>query len=131
MILAESSLRVTAYIGLGSNIGDREQLLLEAVRRLDECPGIGVIRCSHIYETDPIGYTEQPAFLNMAAAVHTSLSPEALLGRMKQVEQQLGRTREIRWGPRTIDLDLLLYGNRRLTTEELILPHPRMLERAF
>jgi len=120
-----------AYLALGSNIGDREQLLCQALRLLDSDPGIQVMRISGIYETAPVGYTDQPAFLNMAAAVRTTLEPLILLRTMLSIENQLGRTREIRFGPRTIDLDLLLMEDIRMTGEELILPHPRMLERAF
>ncbi|MFS0836407.1 2-amino-4-hydroxy-6-hydroxymethyldihydropteridine diphosphokinase [Paenibacillus sp. 1P03SA] len=121
----------TAYIALGSNIGDREWYLTEALKKLDEHPHIQVLACSAIYETDPVGYVDQDAFLNMAAAVHTSLSPEELLAAMQNIEQVLGRVRDIRFGPRTIDLDLLLYGEREIRTPDLIVPHPRMQERAF
>lgn len=120
-----------AYIGVGSNIGDREQQLLQAIRILDEHPDIEVVRLSGIYETDPVGFTDQPPFLNMAIAVRTSLSPLALLRQMLQVEQQLGRIRTQRWGPRTIDLDMLLYDNVLMDQEELMLPHPRMMDRLF
>lgn len=120
-----------AYIGLGTNIEDREHYLMEAIRMLDEHPAIRVSACSAIYETDPVGYLEQPPFLNMVIRAVTSLPPEALLAHMMKVEQALGRTREIRWGPRTIDLDLLLYGTFSMETPELTIPHPRMLERAF
>lgn len=120
-----------AYIALGSNVGDREELLRDALDLLDSHPGIAVVRASAVYETAPVGYTDQPAFLNMAAAVRTSLAPLELLRAMLAMEQQLGRTRDIRWGPRTIDLDLLLYGDIAMDIEELTLPHPRMMERAF
>lgn len=120
-----------AYVGLGSNLGSRESWLAEAIRLLGEHPGIRVEACSSVYETDPVGYLEQPAFLNMAVRVRTRLSPHALLAYMLQVEQELGRKREVRWGPRTIDLDLLIYGDLQLNTPDLTLPHPRMPERAF
>ncbi|MVP02212.1 2-amino-4-hydroxy-6-hydroxymethyldihydropteridine diphosphokinase [Paenibacillus lutrae] len=121
----------TAYIALGSNLGDREQYLADALRQLDAHPDIYVAACSHIYETDPVGYVDQDAFLNMAAAVKTSLTPQELLAVMQQTEQLLGRVRDIRWGPRTIDLDLLLYGEQEVRLPDLIVPHPRMQERAF
>lgn len=121
----------TAYIGLGSNMGDREALLAEAVRLLDEHPHICVDACSSVYETAPVGYLEQPAFLNMALRVKTVLPPMELLGYMLETELVLERKRIVRWGPRTIDLDLLLYGSLMLDTPDLMLPHPRMLERAF
>jgi 2-amino-4-hydroxy-6-hydroxymethyldihydropteridine diphosphokinase len=120
-----------AYIALGSNIGDREQLLVEAIRELEASADIELKRISGIYETDPVGYTEQPPFLNMVLAVETLLSPLSLLHRLFEIEQQLGRVRDIRFGPRTIDLDLLLYDNVIMNSEELTLPHPRMMERSF
>lgn len=122
---------VTAYIGLGSNLGNRQSWLAEAIRLLGEHPGIRVEACSAVYETDPVGYTLQPAFLNMAVRAGTRLSPHDLLAYMLQVEQELGRKREVRWGPRTIDLDLLIYGDLELQTPDLTIPHPRMPERAF
>jgi 2-amino-4-hydroxy-6-hydroxymethyldihydropteridine diphosphokinase len=120
-----------AYAALGANLGDREQSLREAVRRLAATSGIEVRRHSALYETDPVGYTEQPAFLNMAVALGTTLSPVELIRVMLGIEREMGRVREIRYGPRTIDLDLLLYEGVKMNTEELTLPHPRMEERAF
>jgi len=120
-----------AYIGLGSNIEDRELHLTEAIRLLQQYPEIHIRRSSSVYETDPVGFTEQAAFLNMVIQVETDLLPAALFSRMLAVEQQLGRVRDIRWGPRTIDLDLLLYGQQQLNEPELLIPHPRMAERAF
>ncbi|WP_219834768.1 2-amino-4-hydroxy-6-hydroxymethyldihydropteridine diphosphokinase [Paenibacillus sp. R14(2021)] len=120
-----------AYIALGANVGNREQLLRDALNLLEKHPEISVLRVSSIYETAPVGYTDQPAFLNMAAALRTTLSPMQLLHAMQAMENQLGRKRDIRWGPRTIDLDLLLYEQVILPDEELTLPHPRMMERAF
>lgn len=120
-----------AYIALGSNVGEREQLLKDALRCLEQHPNIDVVRVSGIYETEPVGYTDQPAFLNMAAALVTTLEPIQLLRAMLSIENQLGRTRDIRWGPRTIDLDLLLMGDIVMNEDELILPHPRMMERSF
>ncbi|WP_159888015.1 2-amino-4-hydroxy-6-hydroxymethyldihydropteridine diphosphokinase [Paenibacillus puerhi] len=122
---------ILAYIALGSNMGDRERYLSEAIRLLGEDSGIHTASCSGIYETEPVGYTDQDSFLNMVVAVRTSHPPYELLKRMQQVEQRLGRKREVRWGPRTIDLDLLLFGDVRQDDPDLILPHPRMMERAF
>jgi 2-amino-4-hydroxy-6-hydroxymethyldihydropteridine diphosphokinase len=119
------------YIGLGSNIEDREFYLKEAIRLLQLHPDINIRRCSSIYETDPVGFTEQAAFLNMVIQAETKLGPAELFKHMLAVEQQLGRIRDIRWGPRTIDLDLLLYGKHQLSEPELLIPHPRMAERAF
>jgi len=120
-----------AYIALGANLGDREGNLMEALERLDDTSGIQVLRVSNLYETEPVGYVDQPMFLNMAAVVSTSLSPHALLAEMQRIEKELGRVRHIHWGPRTVDLDLLWMEGRRLDTPELVLPHPRMQERSF
>jgi len=120
-----------AYIALGSNMGDREGTLLRAIEALHAHPNITVTAISAIYETDPVGYTEQDAFLNMVVQVKTTLSPDELLQQQLAIEGQLGRVRHIRWGPRTIDLDLLMYGQYTVESEFLILPHPRMMERAF
>ncbi|TDF91563.1 2-amino-4-hydroxy-6-hydroxymethyldihydropteridine diphosphokinase [Paenibacillus piri] len=123
--------RIDAYIGLGSNIGDRERYLAEAIRQLESHEHVRISGRSAIYETDPIGLTDQAPFLNMALELETTLRAEGLLAVMQQIEQNLGRTREVRWGPRTIDLDLLLYGDVAQDDPQLILPHPRMMERAF
>ncbi|WP_136607589.1 2-amino-4-hydroxy-6-hydroxymethyldihydropteridine diphosphokinase [Paenibacillus dokdonensis] len=120
-----------AYIALGANLGDREDTLMEALRRLDESPDITVLHCSNIYETEPVGYVDQPLFLNMAVRVRTILNPYGLLHVMQQIEKELGRVRHIRWGPRTVDLDLIWMEGQKEDTEELILPHPRMEERMF
>ncbi|MFC3801756.1 2-amino-4-hydroxy-6-hydroxymethyldihydropteridine diphosphokinase [Cohnella sp. GCM10012308] len=120
-----------AYMALGANLGDRERSLAEALRRLNETPGIRVERVSGVYETDPVGYTDQPNFLNMAAALLTSLPPLELLRALLALELEMGRVRAFRWGPRVIDLDLLSYEDETFETDELTLPHPRMGERAF
>lgn len=121
----------TAYLSLGSNLGDREEYIVNAVQLLKENPAIDVASISSLYETDPVGYTDQPPFLNIAVKIHTSLSAFELLGITQQIEDQLERIRKIRWGPRTIDLDILLYNSERIQTEQLHIPHPRMQERAF
>lgn len=120
-----------AYIAMGSNMGERDKLLMEAIERIHSHPDIRVLRVSGIYETEPVGYTDQPSFLNMVIAVSTTLEPLDLLREQLEQERRLGRIRHERWGPRTIDLDLLLYDNVRMDQEELTLPHPRMMERAF
>jgi len=119
------------YIALGSNVGDRAQYLHEAIKKLDEHPQISIVGSSSIYETEPVGYVAQPAFLNMVIKIETSLSAPSLLEVTQRIENELGRKREIRWGPRTLDLDILLYNYENIETEQLIIPHPRMLERAF
>ncbi|MCZ0755809.1 2-amino-4-hydroxy-6-hydroxymethyldihydropteridine diphosphokinase [Anoxybacillus sp. J5B_2022] len=120
-----------AYIALGSNIGNRLRYLHEAVKKLAEYEQILVVETSSIYETDPVGYVQQNKFLNMVVHIRTSLSPFALLEVTQKIEQELGRKREIRWGPRTLDLDILLYNHENIETERLTIPHPRMTERAF
>lgn len=122
---------VTFFLSLGTNIGDREAYLQEAVHLLTRDERIKLAHCSSIYETEPIGYTEQDLFLNIVLEGKTNYSPDKLLQVTQAIEQKLGRTREVRWGPRTIDIDILLYNNKRIRKEELIIPHPRMKERAF
>ncbi len=121
-----------AYIGLGGNLGDRRAMLDAAVEALRREPGIEVVAVSTFRETDPVGITDQPRFLNGAAAIDTDLAPRALLDRLLAVERSLGRTREgERFGPRTIDLDLLLYGDETVDEPGLTVPHPRLAERPF
>ena len=115
-----------AYIGLGSNLGDREQTIRSAIAAVQ-----GVVAVSELRETDPVGVTEQPAFLNGAIAVETELSPRELLQSLLAVERELGRERGERWGPRTIDLDLLLYGTETVDEPGLTVPHPHLHERRF
>ncbi|MCQ9292212.1 2-amino-4-hydroxy-6-hydroxymethyldihydropteridine diphosphokinase [Staphylococcus hyicus] len=122
---------IDVYLGLGSNIGDREQQLQSAVERLDQVTGIHVQHTSSMYETKPVGYVEQPDFLNVCLHIKTTLSPEALLHQCLRIEKELHRVREVRWGPRTIDIDVLLYGDEIIESEQLIVPHPRMTARAF
>ncbi|BAU26166.1 2-amino-4-hydroxy-6-hydroxymethyldihydropteridine diphosphokinase [Aneurinibacillus soli] len=119
------------FFGLGSNMGDKEGTLQEAVRLLDAVSGIQVLRSSSLYETDPVGYVEQDVFYNLVLEADVILPPQALLEETQRIEQQLGRTRDIRWGPRTVDIDILLYGEQQEDTEALCIPHPRMAERAF
>lgn len=120
-----------AYLSLGSNLGDRKAQLQEAVRLLRANPAISNMKISSIYETAPVGYLDQGAFLNLAARLETDLSPLELLAACQEVERNLQRERLVRWGPRTVDLDILLYDQERLATDELTIPHPRMYERAF
>jgi 2-amino-4-hydroxy-6-hydroxymethyldihydropteridine diphosphokinase len=116
----------TAYVGLGANLGDREG----TVRRAAEL--LGAVRLSTLIETEPWGYADQPRFVNAVAELETDEPPRALLERLLRVERELGRTRGgPRYGPRTIDLDLLLYGDAELDEPGLVVPHPRLHERAF
>jgi 2-amino-4-hydroxy-6-hydroxymethyldihydropteridine diphosphokinase len=115
-----------AYVGLGANLGDREGTIRAAIAQLP-----GVVAVSPLRETDPVGITDQPQFLNGVAALETELAPRALLDVLLAVERRLGRERKERWGPRTIDLDLLLYGDEVIDERGLTVPHPRLGERRF
>src|SRR5829696_1289668 len=121
-----------AYVGLGSNLGDRAGHLLLAVRGMLGA-GLDVIRLSSIYETEAVEYEEQPSFLNMVAELRGSTlpPPEQMLARLLRIEYALGRTRDVRMGPRTIDLDLLIFKDQRSETEFLTVPHPRLASRRF
>jgi 2-amino-4-hydroxy-6-hydroxymethyldihydropteridine diphosphokinase len=121
----------TAFIALGSNIGNRYDHITSAIKRLVSHSNINLVNYSSIYETDPVGYEDQDLFLNMVMEIQTSLSAMDLLDLCLKIESQLGRKREKRWGPRTIDLDILTYNQENIESEKLIVPHPRMLERAF
>jgi 2-amino-4-hydroxy-6-hydroxymethyldihydropteridine diphosphokinase len=120
---------VRAYLGLGTNLGDRAAHLEEAVRRLGELGSVA--ERSDVMETAPWGYADQPDFLNMVVALDTTLSPMELLSAVKRIEREMGRVPTIRYGPRTIDIDLLVYGDATVEIPELTVPHPRMHERAF
>ncbi|MCD8916392.1 2-amino-4-hydroxy-6-hydroxymethyldihydropteridine diphosphokinase [Staphylococcus simulans] len=119
------------FLGLGSNVGDREAQLKAAIDLLDEQQGIEVIKVSSFYETAPVGYVNQPDFLNLCIKIETELSPHEVLECGLAIEQQLHRVRKERWGPRTLDIDILLYGDEIIETKDLSIPHPRMTERAF
>jgi 2-amino-4-hydroxy-6-hydroxymethyldihydropteridine diphosphokinase len=122
---------VTAYVGVGSNLGDRLEHLRRAVAELAGTPGVRFVRSSSVYATSPVGGPEQGDFLNAVVEISTELEPHALLGALQRIENALGRVRAERFGPRTIDLDLLLYGDDVIDDADLCVPHPRMRERAF
>ena len=121
----------SAFVGIGSNLGDREGNFRQAVELLSAEDGIDVVAVSEIRETDPVGPVEQGPFLNGAVRIETDLAPRELLERLLAVEERLGRVRRERWGPRTIDLDLLLYGDDVVDEPGLTVPHPRLHERRF
>lgn len=121
----------TVYLSIGTNMGDREANLKLAVKLLTEAQGVMVEAVSSIYETAPVGFVDQASFLNIAVRLSSSLSPSDMLRLCQDIEQELGRVREFRWGPRIIDLDILLYNHENIETESLIVPHERMFERAF
>jgi 2-amino-4-hydroxy-6-hydroxymethyldihydropteridine diphosphokinase len=122
---------ISFYLSLGSNIGDRLAFLLDALQRLRQTKDIYLESVSSVYETAPVGIKEQRAFLNMALGGATSLDPRDLLNVILDIERDLGRERDIRWGPRTIDIDILTFGDNVISKPELQVPHPRMKERAF
>ena len=120
-----------AFLGLGSNLGDRLATIRDAVDLLAAQPGIDVQRTSRVWETGPVGGPEQPDFLNAVVQIETELDPHELLVAVNGVETTLGRTRDVRWGPRTIDIDILLIDRLTIDVRRLTVPHPRMQERAF
>lgn len=122
---------VCAYVGLGSNIGDREKHLENAIEKLREADGIDVTKVSSIYETDPVGFIDQDDFLNAVVEVDTALAPLDFLGATKRIEIELKRVKGRHWGPRVIDLDILLYDDTTFAEPHLNLPHPEVKNRAF
>lgn len=122
-----------AWVGLGSNLGRPRRQLNRALDALDTLPGSRLLRRSRCYRTSPVGDPDQPDFVNAVAEIETALDPEALLDALQAIEHDHGRERDParRWGPRTLDLDLLLFGDRRIASERLTVPHPRMHQRAF
>ena len=119
------------YLSIGTNIGERKRNLQEAVWMLTKIPGVIVKKVSSIYETAPVGFVDQDAFLNIAVYLQTNKTADEMLVACQQVENELGRVRLIRWGPRIIDLDILLFNHENIESEQLIVPHARMYERAF
>ncbi|HWI54749.1 MAG TPA: 2-amino-4-hydroxy-6-hydroxymethyldihydropteridine diphosphokinase [Desulfobacteria bacterium] len=119
------------FIGLGSNIGNTEMTIKEALCNIDNHPEISVVAVSSLYQTEPVGYENQPWFSNCVAEVETLLNPDRLLDVLQDIENDFGRIRTIRWGPRTLDIDILLYDKLTIFSEKLIVPHPRMKERSF
>lgn len=123
---------VIAFVALGSNLGDRQGTILEAVRRLRRYPGVEILEVSDLIENPAVGGpANSPAFLNGAAKVRTTLAAGELLDKLLEVERSLGRIRDVQWGPRKIDMDLILYGDQVVHDKHLTVPHPRMHERRF
>ena len=122
---------VTAYLGLGSNLGDRLANLREAIRRLEDGGACKVVKRSSVYETEPVGMVEQPDFLNAVVEVETAVEPRDLLRLCKSIENEMGRVRTNKWGPRVIDVDILLHGGSRVLEDDLTIPHAEMIGRAF
>ena len=120
-----------AFIGLGSNLGDREANIRQALEQLEQLPETTLVRGSSLYDTEPVGVPDQPNFLNGVVEVETFLAPRQLLWNLMLIERRLGRVRTQRWGPRVIDLDLLLYADQVLDEPDLQVPHPHMTQRSF
>lgn len=119
------------FLSLGSNVGNREGYLKKAVKEISLLENVDLDKVSDIYETEPWGYSEQQNFLNMAVSIYTKLDAESLLGKLQNIENLLNRKRIVKWGPRTIDIDILLFDLLKLDSEYLKIPHPLMFERAF
>ena len=122
---------VKAFLSLGSNMGDRLEYLSKAIDKIAEIQGCNILNKSRVYETEPWGYENQEAFLNLCISIETSLSPYELLESLQTIELELDRVRKIHWGPRTIDIDILLFDDIICEDDKVTMPHPRMSERAF
>ncbi len=122
---------VSCFIGIGSNLGQREEFIKSAVKKIKELKATKVIKVSKIIETNPVGGPAQRKFLNAAVKISTGLKPSELLKKLKRIERELGRTRTIRYGPRTIDLDILIYADKIINHRNLKVPHPKMFGREF
>jgi 2-amino-4-hydroxy-6-hydroxymethyldihydropteridine diphosphokinase len=119
------------FLGLGSNIGDRPANIERACRLLSTVEGVRLVRISSLVETKPVGYEDQPDFINAVMEIETALAPRGLLTAIKEIERRMGRTPTVRFGPRIIDIDILLFGQRVIDEPNLTIPHPRMHERRF
>ena len=119
------------YLSIGSNMKNRSANCRNALKALDDVDGIKLLDFSSLYETKAVDYEDQPNFINMAAKIETDLNPQKLLIEIKNIEKLLGREKNFKWGPRIIDIDILLYGDKILTTPDLSIPHPRMTNRVF
>ena len=119
------------FLGLGSNLGEREENIQGAIDSIDNITGVRVVLSSSLIETEPVGITDQPEFINAAIKTETSLSPQELFSSLVEIEKSMGRVRTIRWGPRIIDIDILLFGGRIIENDYLIIPHPEMTKRSF
>lgn len=129
--LLREEAELLAYIGLGSNLGDREGNLRKALDKIGSAVGLNVLRVSSFHESEPAGPPDQPDFVNAVAEVQTSLAPRSLLEVLQRIELEMGRTRSRPWGPRLIDLDILLYGEHWVSERDLVIPHPMMHLRRF
>lgn len=126
-----NSRKIISYLGVGSNLGDPAPKCVEAIGRLSRSEGIKVLRRSSLYKTEPVGLEDQPWYVNCAVEIRTGLRPRPLLDILKKIEREMGRTESVKWGPRVIDLDILLYGQEIVAEEGLKIPHPEMHKRRF
>ena len=131
MLQKEHRAMANAYVGLGSNLGDKTENIRRALDMLDSADDVSVLIVSSFYETEPEGYEDQDWFVNAVSQIETALSPPELLKLFKEIEQSIGREESVRWGPRKIDLDLLLYDQLCFESQKITVPHPRMHQRAF
>ena len=122
---------VCCFIALGSNLDSPIQQVNKALRAIRKIPGVTLMQCSSLYESAPLGPQDQPDYINAVAKIHTSLEPHSLLDQLQSIEANQGRQRSMRWGARTIDLDILLYGERTINSERLCIPHPGLRGRNF
>lgn len=120
-----------AFVGLGSNLGEREDLIRQALEEIARLPQTQLVRASSLYDTEPVGDTDQPNFLNAVAELDTDLPARQLLWNLMLIEKRLGRVRTHKWGPRTMDLDVLLYGDQVMEEPDLRVPHPELIRRSF
>ena len=126
-----NSRKTISYIGVGSNLGDPARNCAEAIERLSKSEGIAVLRRSSFYKTAPVGLEDQPWFVNCVVEIRTELRPGPLLAELKKIETDMGRVESVKWGPRAIDLDILLYGQEIIEEEGVVIPHPEMHKRRF
>lgn len=119
------------YLSLGSNIGNRQEYIESAIELVGKTEGIKILKKSGLYETSPVGYVEQDLFLNAVIKIETDFSEREILKIINKIENELGRKREIRWGPRTIDIDILIFSDKKINETDLIIPHKEMLNRLF
>jgi 2-amino-4-hydroxy-6-hydroxymethyldihydropteridine diphosphokinase len=119
------------FLGLGSNLGDRVDTIRKVQEMVSSIPGVTLVSSSSLYETEPVGISDQPMFVNAVLEIETDLSPKELFLKLKDIEAKMGRRKTVRWGPRIIDIDILLFGDRIIEERDLTIPHPEMAKRGF
>ena len=121
----------SVFLGLGSNLGDRVETIRKTKEMVSSIPGVSLVSSSSLYETEPVGISDQPMFVNAVLEIEADLSPRELFLKLKDIEAKLGRRKTVRWGPRIIDIDILLFGDRIVEERDLTIPHPEMTKRGF